>query len=201
MLLAEVLQDMGDDDKLDEAEEQLHQAQALSPDQSHLAIIENQLGDIKLDREEYEKALSHFQRALEIDPGYVNAWRNIGNANEMLGNKEEAIASFRRAIELEPNTISGYIELSGVYAKAHDLPKARAVLEEGIKANPDTTQLHLLLAASYVEENDFERAGEIMDEAEKIDPNDEMVQMYQQILTLSKSQQTSRSKKKKPKKR
>ncbi|HEY6410668.1 MAG TPA: tetratricopeptide repeat protein, partial [Ktedonobacteraceae bacterium] len=103
--------------------------------------------------------------------------------------------------ELEPNTISGYIELSGVYAKAHDLHKARAVLEEGIKANPGTTQLHLLLAASYVEENDFTRAGEIIDEAEKIDPNDEMVQMYQQILTLSKSQQKSRSQKKKPRKR
>ncbi len=201
MLLAEVLQSIGGDEKLDEAEDHLHQAQALNPDQSHLATIENQLGDIELEREEYEKALSCFQRAVEIDPGYANAWRNIGNAHGMLGNQDEAIASFRHAIELEPNNINGYVDLSGIYAKAHDLPKARAVLEEGIKANPGTTQLHLLLAATYIEENDFKRAGEIIDEAEKINPNDEMVQMYQQILTLSKSQKTPRSQKKKPGKR
>ncbi|TMD02785.1 MAG: tetratricopeptide repeat protein, partial [Chloroflexi bacterium] len=185
--LAEVLQYSGDDEQLEEAENELHKAQEMTTDKETLAIIESKLAEIAMDREDYEDALEHFKRVEEIDPTFPGAKAGAGDALRLMGKTEEAKAAYREAIETEPDNLHAYVDLSQMYQKEGEESLAQEVLEEGIAANPNTVELHLLLAASYIEKNDFRRAEELVNQAEIINPLDENVQMYRQVLALSKA--------------
>jgi len=52
--------------------------------------------------EEYPKARSSYDKALEIKPDSYGAWNNRGNALGNLGRWEEAIASYDKALEIKP---------------------------------------------------------------------------------------------------
>ena len=66
MLLAELLKD--DPERLDEAEDHLNQAKAFNTNEDTELAIENSLGEIAMEQEQYLKALRHFKRVAEIDP-------------------------------------------------------------------------------------------------------------------------------------
>jgi tetratricopeptide (TPR) repeat protein len=185
--LADVLQNIGGDEKLDEAEDELLKAQALTTDKEALAIIESKLGELAMDRDDCEDALKHYQRVEEIDPTFPGTKAGAGDALREMGNTEDAMVAFRQAIETEPDNLHAYVALFEMYQEEGEESMAQEVLEEGIEANPNTVELHLLLAASYIQKNDFRRAEELVDEAESINPLDENVQMYKQVLAFSKT--------------
>jgi DNA-binding CsgD family transcriptional regulator len=59
MLLAELLKE--DPERLDEAEDHLNQAKALTTNEDMLLTIEDSLGEIAMEQAQYHKALRHFQ--------------------------------------------------------------------------------------------------------------------------------------------
>jgi len=185
--LADVLQYSGDDEQLEEAKDELYKAQEMTTDKETLAIIESKLGELAMDRDDYEDALEHYKRVEEIDPTLPGAKAGAGDALRLMGKTEEAKAAYRQAIETEPDNLHAYVDLSQMYQKEGEESLAREVLEEGRAANPNTVELHLLLAASYIEKNDFRRAEELVNEAEIINPLDENVQIYRQVLAISKT--------------
>ena len=50
----------------------------------------------------YEEAIATYDKAIEIDPQYADAWNNKGSALGCLGKYEEAIAAYDKAIEIDP---------------------------------------------------------------------------------------------------
>ena len=193
LLMADLLIERGADEDLDEAEDHLHQAQELTTDQSELTLIENDLGEISMARGEYEQALSHGKRILELEPDHPTVWYNIGKTYQALENLEEARAAFRRSIELHPDYLEAYAALVEIYSQEGQLSEAREILEEGLRANPDSTQLLTMLASTYLD-SDPDYAEELLEEAEEIDPDSEMVQLFRQVLTISKMEKRSRQK-------
>ena len=193
LLLADLLIESGDDDDLDEAEDHLHQAQELTTDQSELTLIENDLGEICMDRGEYEQALSHGKRILELDPDHPTVWYNIGKTYQAMENLEEARAAFRRSIELHPDYIESYAALVEIYTEEGQLSEAREVLEQGLRANPDSAQLLTILASTYLD-TDPAYAEELLEEAEEIDPDSEVVRLFRQVLNISKLEKRSQQK-------
>ncbi len=193
LLLADLLIESGNDDELDEAEEHLHQAQALTTDQSELTLIENDLGEISMARGEYEQALSHGKRILELDPDNLTVWYNIGKTYQSLKNNEEAKAAFRRSIELHPDYLESYAALVEIYTEEGQLSEAREVLEKGLEANPDSAQLLTILASTYLD-SDLDHAEELLEEAEEIDPDSEVVLLFRQVLDITKMEKRSRQK-------
>lgn len=49
-----------------------------------------------------EGALDDFQRSLDLDPGYAEAWNNRGLVRQTLGRHAEAVADFDRALAARP---------------------------------------------------------------------------------------------------
>ncbi|GAC1348822.1 MAG: hypothetical protein NVSMB27_18060 [Ktedonobacteraceae bacterium] len=186
ILLSNVLVAKGEDEELEEAEDLLLQAQALTSDQKELVVIKSRLGYLESQRQEYEKALSHYQRVVEMDPTLVSGWHDVGFAHQMLEHDEEAIANYRHAITLQPDNIDCYDHIADIYVKNGQLAEAREALEEGLQSNPDSVELLTMLMASYIESENFDRAAELLERAAEIDPDDETVRLYRQILKLSK---------------
>ncbi|WP_135606898.1 tetratricopeptide repeat protein, partial [Methanococcoides sp. NM1] len=52
---------------------------------------------------EYDKALEYFDKALEINPDYVDAWNNKGLTLNKLNEFENASESFDKALEINPD--------------------------------------------------------------------------------------------------
>lgn len=181
--LAEVY--LAGEDRLDDAEKHLLQAQKLTTKPDDEAHIEMHLGEIAMDREEYQEALKHYQRRTELDPTNAEAWFAIGEAHEELGNAEEAETNYHRAIELDPNDVTSYAALSTFYQSRKQPELAIQALEEGIYANPDSAELRVYSAILSGEMGDDQRSIQLLKEAEKLDPENGLVRMASMVFEQS----------------
>ncbi len=155
------------------------------------AQIEFHLGEIAAGREEYRKALSYYQRAIELEPDSGNAWFAAGEAHQALEHFEEAETNYKRAIELEPESIGYYYRFSQMHAKNDQPSKAIKVLEEGLIANPDSVVLRIYIALLYMEMDDYRQAEIFLNKAEHIDPESPLVRSFREVLNSKKLEQTS----------
>jgi tetratricopeptide (TPR) repeat protein len=185
ILLAELLKD--DPARLDEAEDHLNQASALTTNKEAQLTIENSLGEIAMKRDQYHKALRHFQRVAEIEPINAEAWYNIAEAHNLLDNVDEAEASYIRAIAIEPEIIDYYTAHSRMHMEHGQTSKALEILEEGLRVNPGSAQLRAFLALAVSESGDYHKAEELLDEAERLDPDLDMVEMYRLLINVNKT--------------
>ena len=56
----------------------------------------------------YEEAIVYYNKAIELDPNYTDAYNGREKAKNDLGKYEEAIKDYDKAIELNPNNSSAY---------------------------------------------------------------------------------------------
>lgn len=71
-----------------------------------------------------QRALSFYQKAVEIDPLYVEAYNDIGVIYEEQGRLQEAEKFYQRALEIDPNFIPAYTNLAFLYEKTGDIKKS-----------------------------------------------------------------------------
>ena len=185
--LAEIF--IKNDERLDEAEVHLLKAKALAADAADEAHAEMHLGQIATAHEEYQEALNHYQRGVELQPTVADSWSDLAEAHEMLEQLEEAEASYKRAITLEPDNTNYYYTLSQFYIEHDQTSKAISLLETGLIANPDSSALHVYLSAVYMENGDVNESDIFLRRAERIDPESELVRRYRKMFDEAKPKQ------------
>lgn len=186
--LAEVLIDEGE--RLDEAEECLLEAKKQVSDPKDEAHIELHLGEIETEREQFQKALGHYQRIIELQPDAGQSWAGLGKAHQNLKYFEEAEASYKRAIELNPKNPDYYSILGLLYEEQDLSAKAIEALKEGVRANPETLELYLPLVTAHIKEGNYQQAGDWLDKLEELDPGEMLIPMYRQLIEAGKSRKT-----------
>ncbi len=82
--------------------EEASRARERSMDASSTSWDHFRSGDVLFAEGDYEEAVLHYNKAIELDLSYAAAYNNLGCALRALGRDEEAIESFERAIELDP---------------------------------------------------------------------------------------------------
>lgn len=182
-----------EDDRFDEAEEHLLQAKTLAIEPAEVSHIEMHLGEIAMGREQYEEALSHYQRVAELEPDLTDSWVDLAKAYAELDDPEEAEANYRHAIELQPGNEDLYYDLSNMFAKFNQPEKAIETIEEGLSVNPDSAVLSIYLATMYMESGDYRHAEEFLDKAARLDPDAPFVQMFRSVLNMTRSVPASTS--------
>lgn len=173
--------------RLDEAAKYLEEARPRIPDPRDEAVIESDLGNLELQREKPEAALSHFQRVAKVVPNYPGNWINLGYTYQLLERLDESIDAYKQAIQVQPNEIRAYSELATIYAQRNQALEATEVIEQGIRSNPDSAHLRALLSSNYLARGDRKHAYALLEEAERINPNLEIVQVMRQILEEDKA--------------
>jgi tetratricopeptide (TPR) repeat protein len=56
----------------------------------------------------YERAIEDYNKTIELDPNYAEAYNNRGNAYSGLKEYERAIEDYNKTIELDPNYAKAY---------------------------------------------------------------------------------------------
>ncbi len=108
------------------AYEILTRASGIYPDSadvfSDLAAAERALGHL-------DEAISHYQRALELDPKLAFVHNNLGNALADKGLNRDAIDCFHRALVLQPRYPAALNNLANVLIREGRLDEAKRALE------------------------------------------------------------------------
>ena len=88
-----------------------------------------------LSKDDCEKALPYFEKAVESDSNYAEAWAQTGFCNEKLGHHAEAIESSKKAVALRPSAESFFnIGLASFYLKQYR--ESADAYRQAIKLDP-----------------------------------------------------------------
>ena len=73
---------------------------------------------------DWEEALSYYQKAVEMDPLFVEAYNDLGVAYENSGDDQSAIRMYRRALEIDSSYLPTYTNLAFFYEQKGDIENA-----------------------------------------------------------------------------
>jgi tetratricopeptide (TPR) repeat protein len=88
-----------------------------------------------LSKDDCEKALPYFEKAVDSDSNYAEAWAQAGFCNEKLGKHAEALEASKKAVSLRPSAESYFnIGLASFYLKQYK--EAAEAYRQSIKLDP-----------------------------------------------------------------
>ena len=105
-------------------------------------------------------AIQDYDKALEIDPRYADAYSNRGNAYKASGNLALAIQEYNRSLELDPNIAETYYNRGNAYRDIGDLALAIQDYSRVIELDqgPTATYAYYVRAISWLRLSEWERA-------------------------------------------
>jgi tetratricopeptide (TPR) repeat protein len=123
----------------------------------------------------YEDKLGLYDKALTLDPLYLDAWIQKGFALDRMGKSKEALACYDRALEIDPENMGVRCLKGFAFNNLKEFEKSIESYDEVLKVNPDDV-FSLCQKGSALES--LGRYGEAMqcyDEALDIDPTDALI--------------------------
>lgn len=136
----------------------------------------------KQNKDAFEKALSYFRKAIDLDPNYALAWSGIadcylaqGTTIVSLGatpHRElfiEGRAAAERAIALDESLADAHVSLGSLLAEEEGEAPHRE-LQRALALNPNLAQAHNVYALILAGEGRFAEAMAQIDRARELDP-------------------------------
>lgn len=115
------------------------------------SMIYFQLGKESFNNNDLNKALDYFQKAVEINPDFAEAYHNLGIVYYELGNHGNAITELEKAVGLNSNYEKAYYSLALIYYENNDFDNAIINLLKVIELNPENSNANFDLAVAYVD--------------------------------------------------
>ena len=97
----------------------------------------NNLGGALFERGQAAKAIDEYQRALEIEPDFLEARYNLAAAYNSLGRHVEAIAQYQKAVEIAPNSAEAHNNLARALFQQGQLAEAIDQFQQALRIKPD----------------------------------------------------------------
>ena len=82
------------------------------------------LGWAHYNKKEYAVAETHYKRALEFEPGFAMAWRDLGRTYMAMGKMSQAINALSRSVQAGPSRADAYFYLGQAWEGAGRPEKA-----------------------------------------------------------------------------
>jgi tetratricopeptide (TPR) repeat protein len=143
--------------------------------------------------EDYREARKSFEKAIELDPGYADAYVQRGNAfaaayfKENFGNianmdleavsrsdallaLDPAFMDYEKAIELDPKNAGAYSSRGGIYAVIGRPNRAMADLDKAVELDPEDAESYTNRGFAYLLMRQPATAIKDFDMAIKVDP-------------------------------
>jgi tetratricopeptide (TPR) repeat protein len=95
------------------------------------------LGSEYTQAQKHQKALSAYDQAVRINPGYTDAFNRRGVSYGQLERHDLALKDFERAIELQPDFAEAYVNRATAHGRKHRFERALADLDRAIDLNPN----------------------------------------------------------------
>ncbi len=126
------------------------------------------LGNTLLEHGKLEKAISCYQRAIQLQPSYADVYHNLGEVLSVQEQWEEAIVAYQQAMELNPYYEGSHYSLGKVWASLDRREGAIACYRTAIQLNPNFAQA-------------YQSLGEVLDSRGQLE---EAIGCYEKTIEL-----------------
>lgn len=120
---------------------------------------------------QYDEAISSFNRALEINPGNVDAFRGKSKALVMMGDGYDAMNCLVRAFKYAPDNAELWRELADVYFMSGYLEDCRRCCKKSLAIDPNSSGAYVLLGMLEIREGKTDVAMKWLNRSLDIDPD------------------------------
>ena len=107
---------------------------------------------------QFERAIEHYSRAIELNPDYAAVYNNRGNAYSVKSDFDRAIADYTKAIQLKPGNSMAYNNRGAAFSSKCDFDRAIADHTKAIQLKPDYADAYYNRGNTYVKKDDYDRA-------------------------------------------
>jgi adenylate cyclase len=117
-------------------------------------------------KEDNEKAIIEFKKAIQLDPNYALAWAGLGDAYSQKNNRfgldiswlDSSMVAGRHAIKLDSNLSEAYKALANSYSYKNQYDKAFPLLQKAVQLNPNNSPAVGNLGTNYFLQGKFDEA-------------------------------------------
>jgi tetratricopeptide (TPR) repeat protein len=121
--------------------------------------------------ENYKKAATYFEKALQIDPTYSQAALYLGRTYNALFEEDKAEQYFRKAIEIDPDYVEAHSSLAGMLMDTGNTDEAVRQLNTAVQRDPNHAMSWYLLAEAYRLKEAYPQSIEAARKAIQLTPN------------------------------
>ncbi len=136
------------------------------------ALVHAYYAEILIDNNitDYGQALEEAQRALELDPNLLEAYRALGYVWELTGNRQQALEAYQAAMLINPNLPRLHIDIGNMQRVLGDTEGARDSYLNAVALAPTSTEPLSLLVQLYAGIGEFGRASQYAKNAVDLEP-------------------------------
>jgi tetratricopeptide (TPR) repeat protein len=120
---------------------------------------------------EFSEGIKEFERILDKDPNYVDAWISKGEALSIQGRFDEALNCFDRAIKVEPKRAEIFYNMGITYLRMEEFDKMEHSFQKALDIDPSSPEALITLGKISIQMLEFKDAINYLKESLEIDPN------------------------------
>ena len=132
----------------------------------------------------YDSAINYFEKAIQLNPNFSEAYNNLGNTKKRVGKINEAITCFEKAIQLKENNIQAYLNLANIYKENKYFKELIKIYEKILSFNQNDTKTLYNLGSTYLFLGDISKGKSYFEKIIKINKNH--IPSYRNYISVTK---------------
>ena len=116
------------------------------------------LGNLCVKKENYERAVLLYNRAIKLNPKHCRAYYQLGDTLKKQAKPNEAIDAYLEAIKIDPSFSEPYYRLKYASIDESKLEEVIQVCRQATQANPDFPFAYVLLGDMLTQQDKFDDA-------------------------------------------
>jgi tetratricopeptide (TPR) repeat protein len=117
---------------------------------------------------DFKKAVSDYNKAIDVNPEFVVAYLNRGFTYSKMGEYEKAISDYNKAIEINPRYAKAYYNRGFLYRKMGEYDKAISDCTKAIEIDPKYSLAYYNRGNAYYYKGEYENAWEDIKKARSL---------------------------------
>jgi tetratricopeptide (TPR) repeat protein len=133
------------------------------------AVSANNHGVDLYNAQKYKEAITEYERAIQLDPKYTEAYSNRGAAYDAIDNPERAVEDYSMAIKLNPHLSAALSNRAAAYCDLGQFDNAVADLNLVIRQSPRDARAYNKRGSAYQSLGDLDAARKDFEKAISLD--------------------------------
>lgn len=120
----------------------------------------------------WPEAENYYQLALEKDPGFIQAWLNLGSLQFRMEKKKEAVRSLKQGLRLDKRLLQAHLLLAQIYREENQEKQTEIYLTNAYKIDPKNKFALGALSVFYYDNGLYVESLKMVDQYLNFYPDD-----------------------------
>jgi tetratricopeptide (TPR) repeat protein len=145
------------------------------------AIRYHNEGNELINEKNYSRAITAFDNAIALEPGYYEAWNNKADALNKNNQSDEALIASDHAISLNPQYVQGWINRGTILYMLKRYDEELKAYDTAISIEPTNTTAWFFKGFSLGGMEKYDEAIAAFDKVRSLDPDYPRLDIYRQM--------------------